>query len=155
MSAKLQFSSFACKTAGCTGELTPETVELVSLQVGCHRTDCAIACPACGRIHWPNGNVVRNRQHDNAYLDKSGMVELRPMPAAEKKTFTDGIMSSLGPDASDEDKEYIRDVLNYLVRKGHAPDCSAKDDKGECNCSNTDAEKWIAEHPDAEAATAE
>jgi len=147
--------SFPCKQSGCTGVVTDNTEFTVALRVGCHASAPAVFCPKCGRLYWPEtGLPCRNRQHDNAFITK-GHLENWPMPSAEKKAFVQEYIDSVKPDSKEDEVGYVREDLDHLIQKGHAPDCPAKDGKGKCACGNSDAEKWILEHPGKEVALAE
>lgn len=147
--------SFACKQAGCTGVVTDKSEFVVALQVGCHASAPAVFCPVCGRLYWPeNGLSCRNRQHDNAFI-VNGVIENRPMPAAEKKAFVNEYIGYVKPDSKVDEIAYVRADLTYLIEKGHAHECSANDSKGDCTCGNQDAERWIAAHPEKEVALIE
>jgi hypothetical protein len=147
--------SFACKQAGCTGVVTDKPEFVVTLHVGCHASAPAVFCPICGRLYWPENSLpCRNRQHDDGFIVNGGL-ENRPMPAVEKKAFVKEYIDSVKPDSKEDEVGYVRDNLTYLIEKDHAPGCTAKDDKGECTCGNSDAEKWIVAHPGKEVALAE
>ena len=142
--------SFPCKQNGCTGIITDDPEFMAALQVGCHASAPAVFCPKCGRLYWPeSGLPCRNRQHDNAFIT-DGHLENRPMPSAEKKVFVKEYVDSIRSESDEAEINYARDDLNYLIQKGHAPDCPAKDGRGECVCGNDDAEKWISENHNKE-----
>ncbi|MBU6231978.1 hypothetical protein KGP36_04950 [Patescibacteria group bacterium] len=77
------------------------------------------------------------------------------MPAAERSAFIQEVIASLPPDASTADLDSVRDLLDTLIGKGHAPDCPAANGKGECACGHADAEKWASEYPPSEETVAE
>jgi len=147
--------SFPCKQSGCTGVITQDPQYLVAVRTGCASSSPAAACPVCGRLYWPhNGLPVRNRQYDNAFVI-NGSLENRPMNAAEKKELVKEYTDSVKTESDGDEWNYVREDFGFLVSKGHANDCPAKDNKGECICGNSDALKWIAEHPGKEVALAE
>lgn len=55
-----------CKEEGCAGVI--DTSVEVLLMVGCSSYQGAHPCNTCGRIHWPSGDPVFNRQSHKAFL---------------------------------------------------------------------------------------
>ena len=56
----------------CDGVVDEST--RVSLQVSCVACNVAFACSKCGRLHWPNGVPVYNRQNHRAFLEEGTIV---------------------------------------------------------------------------------
>jgi hypothetical protein len=61
-----------CKIAGCRGKISD--IPSVSLQTSCISAALANACNACGRLYWPNGNPIFNRQGHAAFLEGGNVV---------------------------------------------------------------------------------
>jgi hypothetical protein len=63
-----------CQNEGCDGNVN-SNIE-VGLQIGCGPTCTAAAspCSKCGRLHWPNGKAVTNRDEKKAFFRNKEIV---------------------------------------------------------------------------------
>lgn len=46
----------------------------VTLQIGCCSSDIAHPCCNCGKLHWDDGRVVKNRKENTAFLIQGHVV---------------------------------------------------------------------------------
>ena len=61
-----------CKMQGCSGDISETST--VSLRTSCASFSPAHSCDECGRIYWPDGRPVFNRQDHAAFLEGNGIV---------------------------------------------------------------------------------
>jgi len=55
-----------CKEVGCGGEVGLSRP--VMLRVGCASFAFVRPCSKCGRLHWPHGEAILNRQEHRAFF---------------------------------------------------------------------------------------
>jgi len=70
-----------CTEKDCSGSVA--TATLVNVRTGCSSYSTAHPCDTCGRLHWPDGNGVFNRQGDRAFLENGRLVN---KPIEEKQS---------------------------------------------------------------------
>jgi len=61
-----------CSMPGCNGEISERST--VSLRTSCFSFSPAHSCDVCGRIYWPDGRPVFNRQESAAFLEGNTIV---------------------------------------------------------------------------------
>ncbi|NTV44862.1 MAG: hypothetical protein HGA67_04230 [Candidatus Yonathbacteria bacterium] len=55
-----------------------------TVPTGCHSSDVTHPCNTCGRLHWPDGNGVFNRQGHRAFCEKGTLVN-KPVDPVNKE----------------------------------------------------------------------
>lgn len=75
-----------CTERDCNGQIDQEIA--VQLRVGCDSFNTAHPCTVCGKLCWPDGSSVSNRQGHATFLAKDGVrIENRDKNGVVQSSF--------------------------------------------------------------------